>query len=59
MRPARVAAVAVNTAGLGDDEARAAVEDASRATGLPAGDVARGGADDVLDAVLQALAARG
>jgi uncharacterized NAD-dependent epimerase/dehydratase family protein len=58
VRSARVAAVAVNTGGLDDDAARAAVEEVAGATGLPAGDVARGGAGVVLDAVLAALPAR-
>ena len=57
VRPARVAAVALNTSTLDEDAARAAVAEAERATGLPADDVVRFGADRVLDAVLAALAA--
>ena len=55
MRPARVAAVALNTSTLDEDAARAAVAEAERVTGLPADDVVRFGADRVLDAVLAAL----
>ena len=55
-RRARVVAVAVNTAGLDGDAAAAAVADAADATGLPAGDPGRDGADALLDAVLDASA---
>jgi uncharacterized NAD-dependent epimerase/dehydratase family protein len=56
VRPARVAAVALNTADLGsDDEARAAIAAAESETGLVADDVVRFGPDRVLDAVLAAL----
>lgn len=55
VRPARVAALALNTSDLGEDEARAAIAEAERETGLPADDVVRFGADRVLDAVLAAL----
>jgi uncharacterized NAD-dependent epimerase/dehydratase family protein len=56
VRPARVAAVALNTADLGsDDEARAAIAAAESETGLAADDVVRFGPDRVLDAVLAAL----
>jgi uncharacterized NAD-dependent epimerase/dehydratase family protein len=51
-RPARVAAVALNTLRLDDDEARAAVEDAERETGLPTDDPVRFGPGRLLDAVL-------
>jgi uncharacterized NAD-dependent epimerase/dehydratase family protein len=51
-RRARVVAVAVNTAGLDDDAAAAAVTEAARETGLPAADPVRHGADGLLDAVL-------
>ncbi len=44
VRPARVAAVALNTSTLDEDAARAAVADAESATGLPADDVVRFGA---------------
>ena len=55
-RRARVVAVAVNTAGLPDDAARAAVAAARAETGLPAADPVRDGADALLDAVLASLA---
>ena len=54
-RPTRVAAIALNTAGLDDDTAAAAVESASLETGLPAADPVRHGADDLLDAVLASV----
>jgi uncharacterized NAD-dependent epimerase/dehydratase family protein len=53
-RPARVAAVAVNTRSLGEVEARAAVEAAEAETGLPADDPVRFGAAGLVDAVLAA-----
>jgi len=53
-RPARVAAVAVNTRALGEDEARAAVAAAEEETGLPADDPVRFGAARLVDAVLAA-----
>jgi uncharacterized NAD-dependent epimerase/dehydratase family protein len=56
-RPARVLAVAVNTARLGDEDARRAVEEAEAETGLPADDPVRFGADRLLEAVLAGLPA--
>jgi uncharacterized NAD-dependent epimerase/dehydratase family protein len=53
-RPARVAAVALNTRALGDEEARAAIEAAEEETGLPADDPVRFGAAKLVDAVLAA-----
>jgi uncharacterized NAD-dependent epimerase/dehydratase family protein len=55
VRPARVAAIALNTSTLDEDAARAAVAEAESSTGLPADDVVRFGAERVLDAVLDAL----
>jgi uncharacterized NAD-dependent epimerase/dehydratase family protein len=56
VRPARVAAIALNTSDVSThDEARAAIEAAQSETGLVADDVVRFGADRVLDAVLEAL----
>jgi uncharacterized NAD-dependent epimerase/dehydratase family protein len=54
VRPARVAALALNTSGLDEGAARAAVSEAQDATGLVADDVVRFGPDRVLDAVLAA-----
>jgi uncharacterized NAD-dependent epimerase/dehydratase family protein len=55
LRPARVAAVALNTADLDEDRARAAVAETEAATGLVADDLVRFGADRVLEAVLSGL----
>src|SRR5262249_4184456 len=54
VRPARVAAVALNTSAVGEEEARAAVEGAEEETGLPADDPVRFGAAKLVDAVLAA-----
>lgn len=53
-RPARVAAVALNTRALDDARAQAAVEAAEEETGLPADDPVRFGAAKLVDAVLGA-----
>src|SRR5688572_19281112 len=58
VRPARVAAIALNTSDLDEEAARAAVVHAERETGLVADDVVRFGPDRVLDAVLGALDTR-
>jgi D-glutamate N-acetyltransferase len=50
-RPAKVAAIALNTRGLDDDEARGAVAAAADETGLPADDPVRFGAGRLLEAV--------
>ena len=52
MRPARVAAIALNTRGLDDDAARAAIARAGEETGLPADDPVRFGGDTLLEAVV-------
>ncbi len=44
-------AIALNTRGLDDDAARAAIAEASEQTGLPATDPVRFGADELLDAL--------
>jgi uncharacterized NAD-dependent epimerase/dehydratase family protein len=54
-RKAPVAAIALNTRLLGDDEARAAVAEAEAETGLPADDPVRFGAAKLVDAVLARL----
>jgi uncharacterized NAD-dependent epimerase/dehydratase family protein len=56
VRPARVAAIALNTADLGsDEEAREAIAAAQAEAGLVADDVVRFGPERVLDAVLESL----
>jgi uncharacterized NAD-dependent epimerase/dehydratase family protein len=55
IRPARVAAIALNTSDLGDEEARAAAAAAQRETGLPADDPVRSGGATLLDAVLSVV----
>jgi uncharacterized NAD-dependent epimerase/dehydratase family protein len=54
VRPARVAAVALNTRALDEAEARAAITAAEEETGLPADDPVRFGAAKLVDAVLAA-----
>jgi uncharacterized NAD-dependent epimerase/dehydratase family protein len=53
-RPARVAAVALNTRALGKEEARAEIAAAEEETGLPADDPVRFGGAKLVDAVLAA-----
>ena len=53
-RRARVAAIALNTVGLDDDAAAAAVASAAAETGLPAADPVRDGAGTLLEAILDA-----
>jgi uncharacterized NAD-dependent epimerase/dehydratase family protein len=53
-RPAKVAAVALNTRALPDDEAHAAVAAAEAETGLPADDPVRFGAGKLVEAVTAA-----
>jgi D-glutamate N-acetyltransferase len=54
-RPARVACIALNTRALSEDDARAAVAEAERETGLPADDPVRFGAAKLLDAVVASV----
>jgi uncharacterized NAD-dependent epimerase/dehydratase family protein len=54
-RPARVAAVALNTGRLPEDEARRAVAEAAEDTGLPTDDPVRFGPGRLLEAVLALL----
>jgi uncharacterized NAD-dependent epimerase/dehydratase family protein len=51
-RPAKVVAVALNTSSLDEHEARAAVDEAERTTGLPASDPVRFGAGPLVDAIV-------
>jgi uncharacterized NAD-dependent epimerase/dehydratase family protein len=53
-RRARVAAVALNTRAVGEEEARAAIAATEEETGLPADDPVRFGAARLVDAVLAA-----
>ena len=55
LRPARVAAVALHTGGLSEDEARAEIARVGTETGLPTDDPVRFGADTLLDAVLEVV----
>jgi D-glutamate N-acetyltransferase len=55
-RPATVAAVALNTAAVDEDTARAAVTDVELETGLAADDPVRFGAQRIVDAVLESRA---
>jgi D-glutamate N-acetyltransferase len=52
-RPARVAAIALNTAGLTDEAAQSAIAEAEADTGLPADDPVRFGAGKLLEAVVR------
>lgn len=54
-RPARVACIALNTRGLQDDAARAEIDRVANETGLPTGDVLRGGAPELWAGVAAAL----
>lgn len=55
LRPAKVAAIALNTRDLDENQARAAANAVAEETGLPADDPVRFGAGTVLDAVLTVL----
>ncbi|MDQ3983358.1 MAG: DUF1611 domain-containing protein [Actinomycetota bacterium] len=59
VRPCRVACVAVNCHGLSDAEARTAIDEVNHETGLPAGDVIRGDAPMLWDAVAATLDRQG
>jgi uncharacterized NAD-dependent epimerase/dehydratase family protein len=55
LRRAAVAAIALNTSGLEDDDARAAITATRAETGLPTDDPVRFGGDALLDAVLRVV----
>jgi uncharacterized NAD-dependent epimerase/dehydratase family protein len=55
VRPARVAAVALHTGGLDEDDARTEIARIREETGLPTDDPVRFGADTLLDAVLEVV----
>src|SRR5947209_18270931 len=54
LRPATVACIALNSSGVSEEEARAAIASAEEETGLPADDPVRFGAGKLLVAVLNA-----
>jgi uncharacterized NAD-dependent epimerase/dehydratase family protein len=56
VRPARVCAVALNTFGVSEEEARRQVDEAAAATGLPTSDPVRFGAASLLDAAAAMVA---
>ncbi len=56
VKPARVVAIALNTSGLDDGEARAAIASARAETGLPCDDVVRFGPDALYAAFAGGLA---
>jgi uncharacterized NAD-dependent epimerase/dehydratase family protein len=58
VKPAKVAGIALNTAGLDEATARAEIERARAETGLPADDVVRFGPDDLFAAMEPAFAAK-
>jgi len=53
LRPAKVAAIALNTSSVSEEEARSAISAAEQETGLAADDPVRFGAGKLLDAVLR------
>jgi len=53
LRPAKVAAIALNTSSVSEEEARSAIAFAEEEAGLPADDTVRFGAGKILDAVLK------
>jgi uncharacterized NAD-dependent epimerase/dehydratase family protein len=53
LRPAKVAAIALNTSSVSEEEARSAIAAAEEETGLPADDPVRFGEGKLLDAVLK------
>jgi uncharacterized NAD-dependent epimerase/dehydratase family protein len=56
LRPAKVAAIALNTSTVSEGEALSAITAAEAETGLPADDPVRFGAGKILDAVLKLVA---
>ena len=55
LKPARVVGIALNTLGLSDDEARAAIADAREQTHLPVDDLVRFGPHAFYDAIAPAI----
>ena len=58
-RPARVACIALNTLGLDEDAAHAAIADAEAQTGLPADDSVRFGGKKLIDHLLALMSVKG
>jgi uncharacterized NAD-dependent epimerase/dehydratase family protein len=58
VEPARVVGLSLNTLGLEDDAARAAISGGARELGVRACDPVRFGAEPIADALVEALAAR-
>ena len=58
VKPAEVVAIALNTRGMSDEQARAAIADAHAQTGLPVDDVVRFGADSLWDSIRRSLRKR-
>ena len=56
VKPAKVVGIALNTLGLGDAEARAAIAEATERTGLPCDDVVRFGPHALYTAIAPAVA---
>ena len=52
--PAKVIGIAINTVGLSDEEAKAAIKKARQETGLPCTDPVRFGAVELVDAIVSA-----
>ncbi|MBC5798415.1 MAG: DUF1611 domain-containing protein [Candidatus Eremiobacteraeota bacterium] len=59
VKPAKVCGIALNTHGLDDAQARRAIDEARKQTGLPCDDVVRYGADAFYEAIVPALAHKG
>ena len=52
MRKSKVVAVALNTRGMEEKDAQAAIKETQKLTGLPTTDAVRYGADELFDAIL-------
>lgn len=57
-RPAKVVGIGLNTWGMGEEEARHAIEEVERQTGLPTTDAVRYGAAKLLEAILRTPVSR-
>jgi uncharacterized NAD-dependent epimerase/dehydratase family protein len=52
LRPAKVVGIALNTQGLTEAEAKKAIVEAEKETGLPANDAVRFGCENLLQAIV-------